>query len=806
MRSEDKSSKVCQFKLILIFVSIFNPPMKYTFLVFFLLLCSIISSQNNITVDSQSLNPQQLIEDVLIDSDCIENVVVTNAVSGDFNGAEFSYGTFDATGTTFPFERGIVLSTGRLSNVPGPNDSLSDDDAPGWGGDNDLEVALDESNTFNATILEFDFIAITEQVSFRYIFASEEYQEGNPNSCVFSDLFGFLIRPTGTSDPYENIALVPGTSTPVKATTVTPGVAGSCPPQNEIFFGNYNGVVAPINFNGQTDILTATATIIPGESYHVKLVIADEQNFRFDSAVFLEAGSFNLSVDLGLDRLLATDNPLCEDDILTLNAFIDGGTYIWYRDGIPQNTMPCAACFEFEVSEAGTYAVEVFLGGSCVANGEVVIEYSQNPIITDIVVTECDLDQDGLTFFNLIDAVSEILNNNPDLSITNFFLSEAAAMSGDDPIQNPEDFENTIVNQVVFVKVENNFGCFDIAEIELRISNNILTIPLIEACDFGELDGLTTFNLDEVNMAIANQIPVGAVVSFFENENDAFSDRNALPINYENSIPDAETIFVKVESGSDCYAISEVNLSVKFTPEISEDETIIYCTDTFPETIRLLGGVLNDLPNNYFYEWQLNGTTLVTTTSFIDINETGIYTVIITDPNGCSATRDITVLPSSIVEINDIDVIGVNATNTIIISVSGSGDYEYNLDFENGFYQDENVFSNINPGFHTVYVRDKNGCGIVSQIFSVLGFPKFFTPNGDGQNDFWKLDGVNFDLYPNLIVSIYNRFGKLITTQDANSSGWDGSYNGNKLPNTDYWFTANFGNGQTFTGHFALKR
>ena len=172
---------------------IFTPSMRYIFVISTLLVFTSSNAQN-ISVDSQSFNPQQLIEDILIDSDCIENIVVTNAQSGNFGGTEFSYGFFDATGTPFPFENGIVMSTGRLSNVPGPNNSLSDDDAPDWDGDSDLEEILDENDTFNATILEFNFTAITNQISFRYLFASEEYQEGNSNTCLFSDLFGFLSR------------------------------------------------------------------------------------------------------------------------------------------------------------------------------------------------------------------------------------------------------------------------------------------------------------------------------------------------------------------------------------------------------------------------------------------------------------------------------------------------------------------------------------------------------------------------------------------------------------------------------------
>lgn len=213
-----------------------------------LFLCSLFPLfmfSQSIQVDSQSFTPQQLIEDILIDSNCIDSVVVTNVVGGDFGGNDQSYGYFDATNTSFPFEEGIVLTTGRLQNTQGPNTSLSDDDAPGWIGDTDLEIVLNESNTTNATILEFQFSSSASEISFRYIFASEEYQEGNPNTCQFSDLFGFLIRPLG-EEQYENIALVPDTQTPVKVTTVHPEIPGGCEAENEFFLKALMGLMYPL--------------------------------------------------------------------------------------------------------------------------------------------------------------------------------------------------------------------------------------------------------------------------------------------------------------------------------------------------------------------------------------------------------------------------------------------------------------------------------------------------------------------------------------------------------------------------------
>ncbi|MBC3847262.1 T9SS type B sorting domain-containing protein [Winogradskyella echinorum] len=782
--------------------------MKRTFLIVTLLF-SLLNYAQNISVDSQTYTPQQLIEDILIDSDCIENVVVTNVSGGDFNGTDFSYGFFDAAGTSFPFQSGLVLSTGRLQNVPGPNNTLSDDNAPNWEGDADLEFALNESNTINATILEFDFTSVASQISFRYLFASEEYQENNPNSCNFSDLFGFLIRPASSQDPYENIALVPDTNTPVKATTVTPGVQGSCPPQNEAYFGNYNGTNAPINFNGQTAVLTATANVVPNQTYHVKLVIADEQNFRYDSAVFLEAASFQLSTDLGPNRLIATTNALCEGDTLELIAYQDGqNTYDWYRNGVLVQGAPlgCGTCGSYTVSEPGTYTVEVGLANGCISYGEIVIETSPPPVGNDAILVECDQNQDGLTTFNLFDASSDLTNNDNSATVSDFFLNEIDALANENTIANASSFQNEIPFQTVFARIANSDNCFDIAELELQTSNNTLNIPNLEVCDGIIVDGFASFDLNDIAISIQGQIPTGATLSYYLSEEDAYNDINTLLNNFENTTADFQTLYVRVENNNQCYSISSVNLVVLYTPVLEADETIFYCTNTYPETITLYGGVRNDLPNNYYYEWLFNGTSTEVDTSFNEVNETGTYTVIVTDPNGCSVSRTIIVSPSSSATIETVSVEGLYPNNTVTISVSGDGIYEYALDDSNGFYQESNIFSGVTGGFYTVFVRDINGCSIIEETISVLGFPKFFTPNGDTKNDVWQVVGSNTQFSLIETIEIFNRYGKLISTQTISNSGWDGSLNGEDLPSDDYWFVTKFLDGKTYTGHFALRR
>jgi gliding motility-associated-like protein len=141
--------------------------------------------------------------------------------------------------------------------------------------------------------------------------------------------------------------------------------------------------------------------------------------------------------------------------------------------------------------------------------------------------------------------------------------------------------------------------------------------------------------------------------------------------------------------------------------------------------------------------------------------------------------------------------------NSILLEISNSGNYEFSLD--GMVYQDSPLFSKIAPGKYSAYARDKNSCEIFgpTEIY-VLDYPRFFTPNGDGSNDVWKIK--NLDLFPNASVIIYNRYGKLLQEINAVNPSWNGTFQKNDLPTDDYWFTLNFGNGKIIKGHFSLKR
>ena len=132
------------------------------------------------------------------------------------------------------------------------------------------------------------------------------------------------------------------------------------------------------------------------------------------------------------------------------------------------------------------------------------------------------------------------------------------------------------------------------------------------------------------------------------------------------------------------------------------------------------------------------------------------------------------------------------------------------MDSESGPYQDGSIFTNVPSGNHTVFVRDKNGCGITEKSLeidlTVDGFPKFFTPNGDGINDFWQFKQPEGENKVLTTIQIFDRYGMLLAQIDQNAEGWDGTYLGRPLPAGGVWFKAIGENNKVYQGHFTLKR
>ena len=455
------------------------------------------------------------------------------------------------------------------------------------------------------------------------------------------------------------------------------------------------------------------------------------------------------------------------------------------------------------LSEQIFVRIETDLNENCFDTTSFNLIVNPLPAVIDVSLVQCDEDgiYDGLTTFNLTEINAALINNVPNRE-TKFYTSLTNAQSSTDEIDGTA-FDNTSNPQTVYVQlIDTNTNCFDIAELTLTVNVTTGTDTTLESCDSdGTEDGLFNFTLSDADAAVLTGLPASYTLSYYETYEDALLENNTLGTNYTNTTPYNQTLYARIENNNDCYGINEVELVVFELPQIIIEEERIYCLNTFPSTITLDGGILNGFPNSFFYNWSTGATT-----PRIQINAAGTYTVTVSNSNGCSKLRTITVLPSNTATFDSIDIVDGVENNTVTIFVSGEGDYEYALDTEFSGFQDSNSFSGVKPGFHTVYVRDKNNCGTVKKNISVIGFSKFFTPNGDGYNDSWHVYGISTPNQANSEVFIFDRYGKLLIQLNPLGAGWDGTYNGAIMPTSDYWFYVKLEDGRLFKGHFSLKR
>lgn len=467
------------------------------------------------------------------------------------------------------------------------------------------------------------------------------------------------------------------------------------------------------------------------------------------------------------------------------------------------------------IMDGWKFRVMLARGGNICGSQSVVVTLDIQPLPPTVTRTlvQCDTgtNPDGITIFNLDQATAMMTGGNPNLSVV-YYPSLADAQNGTGALDN--DYTNLSNPQALSVKItDSTSGCFSFSTLNLVV--NVLaniTINLPEQCEiFGEEDGFLYFDLTTAN------IPVGAgqQIRYYENETDALLEQNAIttPTHYQNATPYAmQTVYGRIESGNDCSRLYLINIKVNPLPDIDDNPDLIphvVCVNatTFTTTID---AALQDgsSPSDYSYAWYFNGSLIPGAHSYtLTVSAEGTYSVIVTDGNGCSKTRNIPVIASSQAIIENITVSDMSDHNTVTVTLSADsyGDYVFAIDHENAM-QPSNVLTNVPAGIHTVYVKDLNGCPTTTQVISVLGIPKFFTPNGDGFNDTWGVKGISDRFHPGTITFIFDRYGKLIKEIGASGNGWDGTYNSQPLPSDDYWYVVKFDDGRIYKGHFALKR
>jgi gliding motility-associated-like protein len=344
--------------------------------------------------------------------------------------------------------------------------------------------------------------------------------------------------------------------------------------------------------------------------------------------------------------------------------------------------------------------------------------------------------------------------------------------------------------------------------------------------------GFDYFDLTSREIEMAGSTPINTInFRYYTELPDALANANTnritTPSNFLNTTINFQKIYVRLnsrtnidsETGVACFKILELDLYVRPYPVnylLNEPYTI--CIDqlnniTYPVEIKTQ---LNS--TDYTFQWY-NGHDAVagneiigqTGTSFTT-STVGQYSVVVTNISNaanCSSTFNLStqnsIVPNSVtINPNELIAFGTDNTVTAIVTPT-SNDYLYSID--GTYFQSSNVFTNIPGGDYTLTVINKFGCGDVSATFTIVDYPNYFTPNGDGYNDTWNIKGSSaLDL---AIIRIFDRYGKLIKQIDPNGNGWNGTFNNELLPSTDYWFTIEYTKNnitKEFKGHFSLIR
>lgn len=812
---------------------------------------------------ASAYTPLQMIQNVLMTNGggtgCatpnISNVVMTPNVP--VTNPNRPWGYFNKGTATYPFADGLILSTGyavKAGNTP-KGGTLSDnlEILFGNGGDQDLSNAINVpvSQLNDAVSLEFDFVPTATQMKFNYHMASDEYTGSFP--CSYADGFALLLKKVG--DPnYTNIAILPAGGGPVSVTNIRPannntGGPMGCPPMNPTYFAGYNtNPPTGDNFNGKTIPLTAMATVIPGQTYHIKMVVADKGDNSYDTAVFLEGGSFNIGVQIlgpGGVALPPSIN-MCDNTPQTLTASIQtaGTTYQWFLGTTP---IPGATSPTITVNQGGDYSVEAMVpGNNCPSKATITVVAGTSPTVQDTTLTNCS----GNNNFNLTLSQPGV-TSTPNVTYL-YYTNQADALVGNvnNSIPDPLNF-NSPGNQSVYVQVSSGF-CSKVAKVDLVVADPIVV-------DIVQPGQISCTNSTVVLDATASTYPAGAVFSWVASAGGTiYSNPNTLTPTVSSAGTYTLTISRNYQPGdTTCSGAAAVNVTdnlIKPVTQVTTNKVKICKGESV--TLTATGGVT--------YNWtNIAGTGGV---QVVSPSTTTTFTVYAVGANGCPSINPATIkieveqppvssLKAISGQICQGDEITLDAgappagstqtytylwdsgetTQTITTGVVGphtvtidngtctksfttqvvqalpphiksvefnnhvlslwaynpsNGPLMYSID--GGFtWQDSNVFTNV-PNNVTIFIKVKlrnTSCESTLEYFT-FNMNNVITPNGDGQNDVVDFTGIS--VYKGFTASIFDRYGKELFKTGPNKYIWDGKFQTRTLPSATYWYKINY--------------
>ena len=694
---------------------------KIYVLILYLTLINIeLKAQLNVDI---SYTPLDLVQNILVS----QGVTVTNV---QFTGNNSQKAYFSGN-TNIGFTDGILLTTGGATVAIGPNNSGSAQVSVNTPGDADLE-ALVNYTTFDASALEFDFIPTECMISFYYVFGSEEYPEFVGTQ--YNDVFAFLLtgpNPNGGMYNKKNIALIPNTNLPVTINNVN-NLSYS-----QYYVNNNNGQT--IQFDGFTTPLQAIAYVVPYQTYHIKLVIADASDNAYDSGVFLKGGSFSApSISA-----TATPSSICLGASSTLNA-TGGNTYTW-SNGMTGSSITVTP------SITTTYTVTATSGPGC--SGTATVSVTVNP----------------LPSVSATASPAAICNG-----ATSVLTASGANTYSWNTGGNTSSITVTPSSTTTYtVTGTNTAGCTGTATVSVTVN----PLPSVTA----------TASPATICNGASTVLTASGANTYSWN-----TGGNTASITVTPSSTTTYTVTGTTTAG--CTSTASITINVIQSPVVDYSTTQSHCGQSDG---NIMTNVTGGIPP-YIYQWS-NGAN----TSNLNNISAGNYTLTVSDSNGCSSYISIILSDAPMPQANFAPKPQITTIDDPIIYFENYsiGASSYQWDFGDGYsstdYSPSHKYDLPGVYYVVLSVSDQYGCTdtvggeiIIRDIFTIY-LPNTFTPNENDLNDRYIIIGNNID--PSYFeMRIFNRWGKeLFYTTDINQ-GWNGNFNGEPVPEGVYVVKVSF--------------
>ena len=443
------------------------------------LLLTFSTFSQTVTVDDTKTTEQ--LANQLIDNSCI------NLSNVDISSSK-SVASFNNNGGDFPINKGIIIRTGNAKDTEGPFTDTKLSTTTTTNGDDDLqrinELEGGVSDITDVGFLEFNFTPIGNSFNFNYIFASNEY--GN-FQCDSRDLFAIILTNISTGETI-NIAKILESDTSISVKNIRDGQYNiNCPSNNEDLFRSYyvnNPDNSTINMGGFTEVLNASAIVIPNNEYKIKFVIGDYGNSDFDSTVFIEAGSFNNTLNLGENQ------ELCSGEVISIDSGFsktDNFEFVWTKDGIPLTETGT----EITIDSPGVYGLTItsLTDATCSLNDEIIISTITATKPDDITICT---DDTTIDIPNRIDAI--ILNGLTAANYNiNYYTTEDNANNNLNPITDPANYPITDNTFTLWARLSNTTKvCVDVVNFNVDINRPppVDILPHVNVCLEYELPAL----------------------------------------------------------------------------------------------------------------------------------------------------------------------------------------------------------------------------------------------------------------------------------------------------------------------------